>query len=328
MSNVNTLKDFSEDLSLEQEDSSALGQTVEKTTRRVRGGALAAHRQQTNKLLTKGLPETGRRKPNEILKYVKERDYTKFKNVSGNRRLDERNVVRLINAMERDGNMSAILCWEENGHWLVIDGQHRVEACKRLGIPVQMLLARDPMNAAQIALYNSRQKKWNTQNYLYAKGEVHKDSAANFIINEVESLTEQLETKFSPLCVWALLTGNEGLTSQLKKDKPLEIHKEAFALYNKLKPRFISILLATDLEARVTLKQVGVVQAIHDLLLDPDFVVPEMVRVLKEGKRPALMNGARKRNENLAVLLNFYCNNTGRGVDIKAKMSERLGLVK
>jgi hypothetical protein len=66
---------------------------------------------------------------------MKTNDYTIFRNINGNRKVNEGHVLRLTNAIERKNLLPyyPILC---NENMEIIDGQHRLAAAVRLGYDV------------------------------------------------------------------------------------------------------------------------------------------------------------------------------------------------
>ena len=65
------------------------------------------------------------------------KDYARFKYLDGNRELKEGNIKAIQNQIAQHGQKIPILVNERNE---IIDGQHRLEACKRLGVPVKFIV--------------------------------------------------------------------------------------------------------------------------------------------------------------------------------------------
>ena len=61
------------------------------------------------------------------------RDYSKFKKINGNRVVEEKRVIELMTSFEESYLTPTI---DVNEKFEVIDGQHRLEAAKRLGLPI------------------------------------------------------------------------------------------------------------------------------------------------------------------------------------------------
>ena len=65
------------------------------------------------------------------------RNYAMFKLIGGNRELNHINLKRLEVSMSETPLVSIIMVNERNE---IIDGQHRFEVCKRLGLPINYLI--------------------------------------------------------------------------------------------------------------------------------------------------------------------------------------------
>jgi len=90
------------------------------------------------------------------------KDYARFKFLRGNRDLTESNVKSIQAQIAQFGQRIPIITNERNE---VIDGQHRLEACKRLGIPVKFIVdigaTIDHVISANIV-----GRKWNVADYV------------------------------------------------------------------------------------------------------------------------------------------------------------------
>lgn len=91
-------------------------------------------------------------------------DHDLFKIVVSNREVDERHVNKLMKAIKIKDllHINPILC---NSSYEVIDGQHRLEAAKRLNVPVYFILDNE-ISKKDIATINSNQKNWSTVDYI------------------------------------------------------------------------------------------------------------------------------------------------------------------
>lgn len=88
-------------------------------------------------------------------------DYSLFHKIQGNRMVDESHVQRLMRAMKVNDLFTPIMV---NSSFEVIDGQHRLEARKRLGLIVPYFVMGD-YGLAEVQAINSQQKKWSIQDY-------------------------------------------------------------------------------------------------------------------------------------------------------------------
>lgn len=94
-------------------------------------------------------------------------DYEKFSKLTGNRKLNEQNVIRKMKSIKRYGQLSPILI---NALKQTIEGQHRLEACRRLGIPVLYIIDGNA-GLAEAVECNENQKNWNPYDFAYANAE-------------------------------------------------------------------------------------------------------------------------------------------------------------
>ena len=91
-------------------------------------------------------------------------DYEQFKTITSNREVDKRHVNKLAAAIRKKNllNINPILC---NKNLEVIDGQHRLEAARMLGLPI-FFLVDDGISKADIATINSHAKNWTVMDYV------------------------------------------------------------------------------------------------------------------------------------------------------------------
>ena len=99
------------------------------------------------------------------MKRIITKDYNLFESVNGNRAIDALHVERLVKSIESVGNISSITCTKKGNNYVIIDGQHRFEACKKLNIPVIIDLYKNIKNEA-ILFLNKDQRRWSQKDYL------------------------------------------------------------------------------------------------------------------------------------------------------------------
>ena len=82
---------------------------------------------------------------------MKTKNYEMFEYMDSNRKINAGLVERLVKSIKEIGYIESrpIIVNED---MVVIDGQHRLEACKRLGIPVIYQVSNVDMSKAMIAL--------------------------------------------------------------------------------------------------------------------------------------------------------------------------------
>ena len=91
-------------------------------------------------------------------------DYTSFSAITSNREVDERHVKKLMEAIRRKNllHVNPILC---NDKMQVVDGQHRLEAARRLSVPI-FYITDNEISKSDIATINSNAKNWSVMDYI------------------------------------------------------------------------------------------------------------------------------------------------------------------
>lgn len=91
-------------------------------------------------------------------------DYDSFRNILSNREVDKAHVKRLANSIEKR-NLLYIRPCIVNEKKEVIDGQHRIEACRMIGQPVYYIIA-EKLSKDDIAILNTAQKNWTRLDFI------------------------------------------------------------------------------------------------------------------------------------------------------------------
>lgn len=94
------------------------------------------------------------------------KSYRSFSLLPGNRELVEAHVKELMKEIETENLLHAhpILVNEFGG---VVDGQHRLEAAERMGVPIFFFIV-SGLGSAHVGKLNSLQKNWATLDYVQA----------------------------------------------------------------------------------------------------------------------------------------------------------------
>ena len=92
----------------------------------------------------------------------KTRDYSMFNILKRNRVTEDRAINNLVVSIKKRGQIQPIIV---NQDLEVIDGQHRLEACKILGYEVAYLIS-DDATINDVVLINNTQKPWNYRDYI------------------------------------------------------------------------------------------------------------------------------------------------------------------
>lgn len=90
------------------------------------------------------------------------RDYTKFKLIAGNRAVNRAKVESLMESIEKNPLAKPI---DVNENFEIIDGQHRLEAWRELGMPV-IFIVHPGWGLIQVPILNSNQNNWKTTNFV------------------------------------------------------------------------------------------------------------------------------------------------------------------
>ena len=105
------------------------------------------------------------RKINEVFET---RNYLKFKNLEGNRKLNIANLKRLKISMEEEFLQVPIIVNEKHE---IIDGQHRFEASKQLGLPVYFIIVRG-YKLTHVHKLNAISRNWIFMDYVESFAEL------------------------------------------------------------------------------------------------------------------------------------------------------------
>jgi len=89
-------------------------------------------------------------------------DYSIFEKAKGNRRVYPIQVAKLLLKIRARGQKVPVIV---NENMEVIDGQHRIEVCEKLGIPVMYLICKKA-SLDDIKDINNSAKLWNFDDYL------------------------------------------------------------------------------------------------------------------------------------------------------------------
>jgi hypothetical protein len=90
------------------------------------------------------------------------KDYSIFTKLKGNRDVNEKHVIKLMRAFEKNYLKTPIFV---NNKMEVIDGQHRLEAASRLGYPVFYYKV-GSVGLQEVQQLNSTSKNWSGRDYL------------------------------------------------------------------------------------------------------------------------------------------------------------------
>lgn len=91
-------------------------------------------------------------------------DYDQFKYLEANRQINKAHVQHLIHSFEENPEMAMARPVLVNQNFEIIDGQHRFQALKTLGMPVYYTMVKN-MNVGTAQMLNALQKGWTVMDY-------------------------------------------------------------------------------------------------------------------------------------------------------------------
>jgi hypothetical protein len=91
-------------------------------------------------------------------------NYSMFNYRVDNRPVNQSNINAIAKSIENMGQKHPI---SVDFNFNVQDGQHRLEACKKLNIPVKYIMDIDDMDTNQIAELQSTTRSWKTKDYAH-----------------------------------------------------------------------------------------------------------------------------------------------------------------
>lgn len=97
------------------------------------------------------------------IKVFTTKDYDSFKKLLGNRDVSEERVVAIVNSIKAVGYMPAPIL--ANTELEIIDGQGRLEACKRLNLPVYVII-KEGIGIEECITMNIKMKNWVIDDYV------------------------------------------------------------------------------------------------------------------------------------------------------------------
>lgn len=165
---------------------------------------------------------------------LKTKNYDMFKKHDSNRPIDERNLKNIMFSIECK-NMLDMRPVIVDSQMRIIDGQHRIEAAKRLGLEVYYQIKKDCDNKDMILL-NSNQQRWTLEDYM------------NFYASEgIESYIELKQfithNNYDFPMVFRLISDHGGrFMKSFKAGKLKHIDKERFDYINTFNDRLSLVI--------------------------------------------------------------------------------------
>jgi len=104
-------------------------------------------------------------------------DYERFTNIVGNREVSETNVKKLMASMS-DEHLASIAIVNEKDE--IIDGAHRYEACKNLGVPFNFIIM-EGYGINEVHVLNTNMKNWTNDDFVHQFSSRYEDGEKVFI---------------------------------------------------------------------------------------------------------------------------------------------------
>lgn len=98
------------------------------------------------------------------MKIYQTEDYDLFKKIAGNRTINKAQVSRLSASLDEKPELVAAIPIIVNDKMEVIDGQHRLQALKKLNLPVNYFIV-DGMELPDVQRLNSNTQNWRPLDY-------------------------------------------------------------------------------------------------------------------------------------------------------------------
>jgi len=109
-------------------------------------------------------------------------NYSQFKTVLGNRLLSREHIARLVREIERN-NLLATQPILVNEKMEIIDGQHRLEAAKKIGATIYYVQV-PGLGIEHVVRLNNTQRRWGVYEYIQLHvdhGNAHYQQLQDFI---------------------------------------------------------------------------------------------------------------------------------------------------
>lgn len=145
-------------------------------------------------------------------------DHSLFKRIPGNRKINQAHVNRLIRSLENNATASKYTPIIVNENHEIIDGQHRLEALKELGLPVHYVVEKG-LNLSDVQALNSLSKPWSPMDFARSFAEIGNQ-------NYVTYIAFKEEFKLNHDILQNYLSLDDGITTLMFKTGRLKVKDE------------------------------------------------------------------------------------------------------
>lgn len=155
-------------------------------------------------------------------------DYSQFRPLAFNRSVSRKHLGELTRSFEAHPEMISASPLIVNKSMEVVDGQHRLEVLKALGLPVYYIVVENA-NILSAQVLNVVQKGWNLLDYAKSYAASGNPHYQRFL-----TLLEDYPMAASALIAVVLNRGAGGQLTRLFKRGSLEIPEDAHEIYERL----------------------------------------------------------------------------------------------
>lgn len=200
------------------------------------------------------------------------RQYDKFKILDGNRVVSKSHFRHLVASLSDKPELAATRPVLVNAKFEVVDGQHRLEACRALGLPIYYIKAAN-IDITTARLLNATQRGWSLKDFL----DSYVASASPQYVKFAE-LQEEYPLPTTVLAIYCVGTQNDSITRNFRNGS-FKIMKDKDLLTYRLESlKTLAPYVPFWNEQRFAL-------AIHALLKTTDFDPNRLVDRLTHGAK-------------------------------------------
>lgn len=151
-----------------------------------------------------------------------EKNYKLFKTMKGNRPLVNNKVARLVESVQNGLNLFPYCPILVNQEMFIVDGQHRLAACKKLNLPVYYVVV-PKITLLQIAQLNAAATRWKASDFFNCFIETgNKDYEVLQLFQTKYGLSVSVATA---LLMNGSLNGGGGLSQTFKEGRFKVVHQ-------------------------------------------------------------------------------------------------------
>ena len=220
-------------------------------------------------------------------------NYGMFRFRQDNRVVTDANVNALVKSIKTMGQRHPIAV---DASYRVQDGQHRLQACKALGIPVTYIIDEKSMSTNEIAELQHASKKWNNEDYAHSFS-ISDDNGEDYRLYQ-EFMKKYPEFSHT---IAVMLLVNKTYTNKGTDDT---FRTGQFKVKNYSKAKIIAETLKELAQYYNGYSRRGFVLAIMTLLNNPDFNFDRLMR--KMPKLCRRLHDFSKTEDYINVLTEIY----------------------